>query len=573
MKRSISIAIRIGITLLIAGLIVWGVIRGLQWVKGWLPSFQPAQQSEYFPGIEGDYTYVLYEDSPAEMENPPRMIDGQMYMPVSFVSEWINERFFWDEAEGILTYTTQKDVLRMQTDELTYYVNDSPLTLDLPLVMVEDAAYIPLDLVKRLSAYKFSYNTELDLMIINNAEADAQYAAVVAEKAWLRTAQTQKSNYVRKLQTDERLKILSISQEWYYVRAQDGYLGYVQKEAMGDLYTEYGIKTQIVESDYNEKLDFDGKVNMVWHQVTNMTANSYIADVMADTAGVDVLSPTWFELSDTQGTVSNMADTAYVDYAHANGYQVWALFSNSFDPELTHEVLSSTAKRDSVIKQILAFAAIYELDGINIDFEAVAEVDGPYFVQFIRELTPYLKSQNLVVSVDMYVPKPWTAHYDRAAIGEVIDYLIIMGYDEHYAGSQESGSVASIGFVDEGIADTLLEVPKEKIILGVPFYTRLWEEVPTDAGIEINSKAYGMERAWEIVEENGAAPVWDESLGQYYADFLSEGVTYKVWLEDERSMEARLMKIQEYDLAGISGWKLGLEQSAIWDLIKKYLKT
>nr|MDA3847595.1 glycosyl hydrolase family 18 protein [Vallitaleaceae bacterium] len=368
------------------------------------------------------------------------------------------------------------------------------------------------------------------------------------------------------------LSIYGETLEWYYVRTSEGYFGYIQKSDASQKVVEIGLVEPFEKVPYQASKNFDGKVNVVWHQVTTVSSNSYIADALEGVHGLDVISPTWFALDDEAGNVSNIASIEYVNYAHSLGIDVWALFSNSFSSSLTHEVLSSTEKREKVIKQILAFSALYELDGINIDFESVAEEDGPYFVQFIREITPYLKNQGLVVSVDMYVPKPWTEHYNRAALGEVIDYLIIMGYDEHWGSSPESGSVASINFVYEGIIDTLAVVPNEKVILGVPYYTRRWAEETIDGDISVSSRAYSMNAAYDMLVENDAEIVWDDTVAQYYGEYTISDVLYRIWLEEERSMEEKVSLAIEYDLAGIAGWKLGLEKDDIWDVLYDYLK-
>jgi len=368
------------------------------------------------------------------------------------------------------------------------------------------------------------------------------------------------------------LTIYGETLEWYYVRTSEGYFGYIQKKDASEKIIEVGLVEPHQSVAYQDSKNFNGKINLVWHQVTTVSSNSYIADALEGVHDLDVISPTWFAIDDEEGNISNIASKDYVDYAHAQGIDVWALFSNSFSSSLTHEVLSSTEKREKVIKQILAFSALYNLDGINLDFESVAEEDGPYFVQFIREITPYLKNQGLVVSVDMYVPKPWTEHYNREAIGEVIDYLIIMGYDEHWGGSPESGSVASKNFVYEGIIDTLQVVPNEKIILGVPYYTRRWAEELVDGVIDVSSRAFSMNAAYDLLVENNATIVWDEEVGQYYGEYTIDDVLYRIWLEEERSIDVKVSLAMDYDLAGIAGWKLGLEKDEIWDVLYDYLK-
>lgn len=553
-------------------LIILG-FKGYKFIKSWLPSFEKASLESVFEGISEDYTYFIVEGAPVVMENPPMIIEGKIYLPVDYVINNMNSNFYWDFAEGILTYTTKEDVIRMKTDELTYYVNDTPLELKLPILMENQVAYIPVDIIKKFSAFEFTYNENLDLLMMDNQLLDAKFGTIIEKEISLRIQEDPKTPYIKKMVADETVKIYGESEKWYQIRTREGYIGYVLKEDVGDLYKNYGI-TEVQETPpFNDKMNYEGKVNVSWHQVTNMTANGNLQENMVGVTGLDVLSPTWFSLSDSEGNVANIADVAYVEWAHQNGYQVWALFSNSFNKTITHDVLSSTEKREKVIKQILAFCSIYELDGINIDFESVAQEDGEYYIQFMRELTPYLKGQGVIVSVDMYVPAPWTEHYNRPVLGELVDYFMIMAYDEHWSTSPESGSVASIGFVEEGIVNTLKSVPKEKILLGVPFYTRVWrEELLSDGTIDLSSKAYGMQRAYDVMLENDTVFTWNEEIMQYYGEFIDGTVTYKCWLEDERSMEMKMELVEKYDLAGVASWKLTLQKDEIWNVISSYLK-
>lgn len=573
MKKKALIIVIKSILIIFALIFVgfWG-IKGIQKLKMLFPAYQKAEASRLYEGIEEDYTYVIFEDKALQLAHYPVIQDEKIYLPIDFVIEYLNPNFYWDENESTLTYTTSQDVIRMKSDELDYFVNDEPLKLNIPIIELENKmAYIPRSLLDKFCKYDMSYNTQLDLLIIDDLKNNAIFGTIGRQKVALRIDKDKYSNYITRLKEGEEVKIYEEYDEWYKVRTAEGYIGYIDKKGI--------IKTRQVEGtnaldNFQTIMDhsFKGKVNMVWHQVTNVSANSNLPNALKGVTGLDVLSPTWFAISDSDGNVSNIADVGYVKWAHEQGYEVWALFSNSFNSTITHDVLSSTEKREKVIKQILALAAIYELDGINIDFENVAKEDGIYFVQFIKELTPYLKKQNLVVSVDMYVPSAWTQHYDREQVGMLVDYIIIMAYDEHWSNSPTSGSVASIGFVEKGIVDTLKEVPKEKVILGLPFYTRLWTEVIEGSNVVVSSKAYSMKRAYEILIENKAVIEWKEDVAQYYGEYVMGDATHKIWLEEENSIERKLKLVEKYDLAGVSGWKLGLEKDEIWPLIRTYLK-
>jgi len=572
-KRTIIFAIKSVLLATVLVLLVFWISNLYQSFLITLPNFEKAIIDDILPGISEDYMYVIYEGDILKLEVEPQVIDGEIYLPVEFVIEKLNDHFYWDDKEQILTYTTRDEVIRMRTDELTYFVNNEPLTLNLPITTFEDGiAYMPVQLLLMFSKYEFTYNETIDLLMIDDLKVSHTYIHPNKEGVYLKTYGSTDSRYIEKLYPTNTLSIYGETTEWYYVRTSEGYFGYIQKRDASEKVVEIGLVEPRETVAYQDSKNFDGKVNVVWHQVTTVSSNSYIADALEGVHDLDVISPTWFALDDVDGNVSNIASIDYVNYAHSLGIDVWALFSNSFDAGLTHEVLSSTEKREKVIKQILAFSALYNLDGINLDFESVAEEDGVYFVQFIREITPYLKNQGLVVSVDMYVPRPWTEHYNRAAIGEVIDYLIIMGYDEHWGGSPESGSVASINFVMEGIIDTMAVVPNEKIILGVPYYTRRWAEEMVDGEISVNSRAYSMSTAYDFLIENNAEIIWDEEVAQYYGEYTIDDIRYRIWLEEERSMTEKVSLAIEYDLAGIAGWKLGLEKDEIWDVLYDYLK-
>lgn len=531
-----------------------------------------ASISEILPRNTKEDISVIIEDSMMILDNYPRIIKDNIYLPVDLVSEHLNNNFFWDNDEKILTYTTKEEVIRMETDALTYFINDEPLELNMPIIEINTIPYMPLNVAVKLTNYKIIYNTKYNLLIIDDKFKQVTYGDV-KQDSFIRLNKNDKSPYIKRVHKHDKLIIYDDKDEdWVKVRNKEGLLGYIKRKEITNIITTIDETESEITEEFNINKNIDGKINMVWHQVTNVNSNGNVKDLINNSYELDVISPTWFALKDTEGNISSLADIEYVNWAHKEGYQVWALFSNSFDASITHEVLSSTKKRQKVIKQILAYSAIYNLDGINIDFENIAVEDGKYFVQFIKELTPYLKKQGLIVSVDMYVPKPWTSHYNRKEIGKIIDYLIIMGYDEHWSGSSNSGSVASIGFVEKGIKDTLLEVPKEKILLGIPYYTRLWSEEIIDDKVTISSKAYSMNRALELIKNNNANIVWDNETGQYYSEYIVDDIIYKIWLEEEKSIEEKVKLVNRYQLEGISGWKLGLEKEEVWSVLKRYLK-
>ena len=389
-------------------------------------------------------------------------------------------------------------------------------------------------------------------------------------------------NAVAELQKKTPVTILEKLEDWAKVSTADGMIGYLKIKTLGK------EQVQTIARDFQEEevthLLKEEKINMAWHQITHMDTNEQIHEYLEGTKGINVISPTWFYLDDNQGNIKSRASSDYVTYCHKNDIEVWGLFSNLENTDVdANYVLTHTSTRDHLVNQIISAAIEYNLDGINMDFEMLSGDIGDAYVQLIRELSVKCRQNHLVLSVDNYVPMPHTAFYNRKQQAIFADYIIIMGYDEHYAGSSE-GSVASIGFVTNGVNDTLKEVPPEQTILGMPFYTRVWECIPKGDDVSeverasedyvpytVKSSAVGMREAEKRAEVNGVEKVWSKEDGQHYVEYISEGNTYKIWMEDEASMELRLQLMKEKNLAGAAYWKLGLEKDEIWDLIIKYI--
>ena len=251
--------------------------------------------------------------------------------------------------------------------------------------------------------------------------------------------------------------------------------------------------------------------------------------------------------------------------------EVWGLIDN-FDVNVdTHKVLSKTSSREKLINEIIAQAIKYNLDGINIDFENLKLETGPHYIQFLRELSVKCRSNQIILSADSYVPASYNKFYDYEEQGIILDYVIIMGYDEHHSNSEEAGSVSSLGYFEGAINSTLAMVPKDKLIMGIPFYTRLWKEFTELGEFKLSSEALGMSEMSKVLEANGVTPIWNEEVGQYYAEYQKGDATYKVWLEESESIDAKMKRIYDSKLAGVASWRLGFETTNIWDIILKYV--
>ena len=396
-----------------------------------------------------------------------------------------------------------------------------------------------------------------------------------------------KSPVLTDVEKKEVVTVIETEGSWKKVRTEDGFIGYIKESALKKEKTEK-IDRGFEEPDYTS-ISKDYTINMAWHNVTNTDANSSVLEMIAQTKGLTTISPTWFHVADTAGNLESISSADYVNYAHQSNIEVWASIRD-FDgginsQEESYELLSHTSNRDNLINQLIAAALQVGLDGINVDFEKISTECGEHYIQFIRELSVKCRQNGLVLSVDNYVPQAYNQQYHRKEQGVFADYVIIMGYDEHYAGSPEAGPVASYNFVKEGIEQTLKEVPAEKVINAVPFFTRVWKETAKTAeelrqqegtesaeySMNVESEAYSMTEVENILSQVGVTPTWDDEVKQNYATWESEGSTYEVWVEDASSLEPKLQLIKEYGLAGSAAWRLGYEKTEIWDLILKYV--
>ena len=508
-----------------------------------------------------------------------KVIDGYIYLDYSFVHDNLNPRFYWDHNENILLYATTQNLISAQADQDKYLITKSSVDYGRPVVKAaSDSAYIDLEFVKEYSDFQYQYEKNPHRIIINNQWGEYQTASVKKNSA-IRVRGGIKSPILKNAGSKEEVEVLEQGEKWTKVSTKDGIIGYLKNRMLSNLQKKERKSDAVPETFAHITKDFN--ICMAWHQVTAKGANSSISSVLSSTKGVNVISPTWFYLNDNEGNLANLASLDYVNYCHNQGVEVWALVSNLENSNVdTTEVLTHTSKRQNLVNQIVSMAIQYNLDGINLDFEALnGNKVGDAYIEFVRELSIKCKNNGVVLSVDNYVPMAYTSFYNRKEQANFADYVIMMGYDEHYAGT-DAGSVASLSWVSQGVSDTLKEVPANQLILGMPFYTRVWEspagtdnqDASDDTGSsKVSSKIYGMKAASDLLNTYGAAKEWKADCGQNYAEFKDDSNTYQVWLEDSSSMEARLKLMQENKLAGAAFWKLGFETSDIWDTISKYM--
>lgn len=558
------------VTLLILAIGAAGVATAL-----WLDSLPSKEETAPFPeGLEMPVSFQGEWQS-----DSAKMIDGQLYLPLNMMNEWIERDLVWDEKSSNVILTSLEKVIRMESDQLTAFVNDEPFPIRFPVTVVEGRVYIPVDPVAQWVGLNVTQPADQVVLVQKHGEiliqGEFRTDPEQTEPYPIRLTASKESPIVAYGEAGEFVRLFGEQEGWYKVQKPSGEIGYALKN---DVVLSGKQETvSVVRDDQRPYLPWrpvGGKIHMTWEYVYSKTVNP---DKLRNLDGLNVVSPTWFELIDGEGNISSKADLRYVRWAHKQGFQVWGLFGNGFDPDRTNQALATFESRQKMTKQLLAYAEMYELDGINIDFENVYLKDKQALVQWVREVTPLLHDQGLVVSMDITIKslsETWSLFYDRPALGEVVDYLVLMAYDEHWGSSPKAGSVASLPWVEAGVRQ-LIEVegiPPAKIILGVPFYTRVWTEEQIDGKIKVKSKAVSMPKAEQLIRQNGADKIYLQETGQFFASWVDEDVTYKIWLEDARSMQQRVDLVHQYRLAGIASWRRGFESSEIIPGISNWLK-
>ena len=548
MKKKINPVIVV--VLLIVTVAVIGTITTLVMRK--IPTKKQMDLTEYY-GQTADSEAVIIIGTEI-LEPRAAMADGKPYLPIDVVNSYLNQRFYWDEEGQQILYATPSELVSVAASS----EGGSEVWKK------DDTVYLSLDLVKQYTDLDTYVYEEPNRVAIQKDFSDI--TVVTAKKdTYVRYRGGIKSEVLCKVSEGDHLILMTELENWDQVATWDGYIGYIEKKSVSEA-QNLTMDRAFVGEAYTY-LTMDQPVNMVWHQVMSQEANAGLSDAIQNMTGVNVISPTWFYVSDNSGNIINNATSDYVTTAHERGLKVWGLVDNFTQDISTYEVLSKTSSRQNLISQLIAAATGAGIDGINVDFEQLSEEVGIHFLEFLRELSIECHKNNLVLSVDNPVPQDFTSHYDRAEQGKVVDYVIIMGYDEHYVGSTEAGSVASLPWVEQGIQDTIAEVPAERVINAVPFYTRLWK---TEAG-SLSSEAIGMDTAQNVIATNNAQVYWDSDVSQNYGSYESDGCTYQIWIEDAQSIAAKVQLVKKYGLAGVSAWKLGFENSGIWQVISDNL--
>ncbi len=571
MKKAIPVIIAIVLILIIGG-----IAFGTQIYEKYAYSNEQADLYEYYYVMNEDEVSIILQDELIEAKAVKE--DGICYFDLATVHTYFNDRFYVDKAEQLLLYTTPTEIISSSIGTNEYSINqevrDEGYKLSLSRTKGEDTIYyIAADFVKKYANFSYELFENPNHMQLYTEWEDRLVADITKDTA-VRIRGGVKSAILRQINASETVTILDKMENWCKVKTADAYIGYVENKFLENERTESLTPvTDYVMPEY-ASLTKDTKICLGWHAIFAKSGNDTLSSVIENAKGLTVIAPTWFSMKDNSGNLQSFASSSYVEKAHKKGLEVWGVVddfnyksNNNADVDL-YTVLSTTTTRTALIDQIMQNATDCGMDGINIDFESVSLDSGEHFVQFLRELSIRCRAQGLILSVDNYVPYHFNSYYDLEEQGVICDYVIIMGYDEHWAGSEEAGSVASIGYVRYGIEKTGEYVPSKKIVNALPFYTRLWKTV----GTEVSSEAYPMTSMNAVLSDYGIEQEWNDEAGQNYGEVTKKDAFYQIWIEDPASIGVKLNVMQNYNLGGVAAWRLGYEPKAVWDLITLYLE-
>lgn len=520
--------------------------------------------------IDNNEMFLVIEDNMIMENNSIYLKEENIFISLEIINKYIDPNVFYDKQEEILIFTFEDKVIRQKLKDNYYTINSQE---ELPAKVMENInniIYIPLETIEDIYNMNFDYVKDSKAIVLTFKDREILNGEIILSKGTLREAPTiQSATYLKDLEVGTILKIYEKVGKWYKVRTELGIVGYIEEKYVKIKYYKDGKeKVNSQKNKYSNR-----KINLVWDHFINGTSLDSNYNYIE---GVNIISPTWFSIIDENGTVKDMVNEEYVRRYKDLSYEIWALVDNSFNPELTHKILNSSITREKIILDLFKRYQSYGLDGINLDFENINIEDKDLYIQFIKELYPVFKGKGMVVTVDVTpisISENWSKSFDREAMADIVDYIMLMAYDQHWSTSPKAGSVAQYTWVEKSIIEALEQVPNNKLILGVPSYTRLWEEEKNNGKTEVSSKALSMEEAEKFIQDNNIDLIWDMESGQYYGEKKEENITYKIWLEDERSISLKVSLVNKYKLAGVASWRKGFEKEKVWEVINNQLKS
>ncbi len=566
MKKIIPVIVALVLILIIGGVGIGGML-----LEKYSYSKETADLTEYY-GVTGDRLAIVLQDEIVPEQAVRR--GGICYFDLDTVHTYFNEGFYVDTTEQLLLYTTAVDTYRAGIGGSSWQNGAEAKDLGYVICFIEgETVYVAADYVKMFTNY--SYEVFNDLCIQVYTEWGTKELAEVTKGTQVRTLGGIKSPILRQIEKGETVEILEQMETWSKVKTSDSIIGYIENKRLSEITAETETPvTDYVPEEYTS-LPMEGKVSLGWHAIGGLGGNDTLGAMVAEGKGMNVIAPTWFSLNDNEGSFRSFGSAQYVQQAHGYGLEVWGVWDNfNYKNETgsnidSYTILSATSKRQRLVQGIISTAQSLGLDGINIDYEGLAEDVGVHYIQFLRELSVECRKNSLVLSIDNYVPFHFNEYYRLDIQGEIADYVIIMGYDEHWHGSKDPGSVASIDYVSNGLEKTLEQVPANKVVNALPFYTILWKT----EGAEVTDEYITLNNVADFLQRVNVTPGWDEETCQNYAEWQSGSATYQIWVEDLESLNVKLNVMSVKDIAGVAVWRLGYGTASAWELIKAYAES
>lgn len=544
-----------------AGLVV--IVAAMFVIVRYTPTKEKMSGYKYFD-IDKNTDKVLVMIDGESYPDTGINIDGRLYLPQEFIADNINVGFYYDKESDATLYSDTSYIYAFKKNQNDYSDDTGKTnTMDYSVIRdVDGECFIAWDYVAERTDCEYQYASEPDRL--NVTLRDAKQCVTAGKKAAVRYRGGIKSPVLEYVSKGDRLEYVDDIDEWIKVTTVSGYTGYVKKSEVSDTF-EY-VREQKAVEEHNFLLKNE-KITLAWFQVSGTAGNSSIDNNISTISGVNVIAPTWYSVTDASGNMSSYASADFVSKMHQRGIDVWALVSD-FDTNVDFaQLYSSKAARTNMVNKLVGEAKSYGFDGINLDYENIKSAYAKDYLQFVRELSVACERNGIVLSTDNYKPEAYNRCYNLKEQSRFVDYVIVMAYDEHYAGT-DAGSVASLPFVKEAVEDTVQLVGKEHVIAGIPFYTRIW--TTTDGNT--TSRAVGMQAAIDQLNSDGQVALWNDDCGQYVASYTVGSSTRQIWFEEEKSIEAKMQVIQQENTAGVACWKLGLEKSAVWSVISQYNK-
>lgn len=507
--------------------------------------------------------YVVYDGDVLDYQGIIK--DKEIYIPYELIKDKIDPYIYNDTKINNLIITNDDHVIRIENGTGIVWDNGERKQSTTRAFKQDETWYVPLSLLKDYYPVSITYSKDSQLFSLHLLTEERKTSTIKEDKKQnIRSEATVKGSINAVVSPKEKVFVLQARDGWTLIQKENGKYGYIKSDSLSSSKT---LPKTTVKKAEKKTPAINGKINLVWELISQGTIDTATIPPME---GVNVVSPTWYSLADGDGNIKSIADPAYVAWAHSRGYQVWGLFSNDFDPSITKQMLHNYNARQRTISQLTTYATQHQLNGINLDFENVHTEEKDSLVQFIRELTPVFHAKGLFVSIDVTPissSEMWSNFLNREAIGKTVDYMALMAYDEHWESSPKSGSVASLPWTEQSVTNLVGQVPHSKVILGMPTYTRMWKE---ENG-KVSSDVFAMmdTRNWLI--SHNLRPTEDSKTGQNYVEIKEGNATYKIWIEDHKSLTKRVDLVHEYDLAGVGIWERKYTLNETWKVISDAL--